>query len=249
MDWSIQEIARLAGTTSRTLRHYGAVGLVEPSRIGRNGYRYYDEAALARLQRVLILRDLGLGLDRIRSVVEGQRDDVAALESHLEQLRGERERLDRRIRAVTTTIAKRRGGEPLMAEEMLDGFDHTQYQEEVEQRWGAEAYAEGDRWWRSLTDDDKARFQQEQRDIARAYAEAHRSGLAPDSPEVLAISRRQHVWLGVGTQGREVSKEYFTGLGEMYVADARFTKNYDAHGEGTALFVRDAMAAYAESEL
>ncbi len=51
MDWSIQDIARLAGTTSRTLRHYGDVGLLEPTRIGSNGYRYYDEQALARLQR------------------------------------------------------------------------------------------------------------------------------------------------------------------------------------------------------
>jgi len=53
MDWSIQDIARLAGTTSRTLRHYGEVGILPPSRTGSNGYRYYDERALARLQRIL----------------------------------------------------------------------------------------------------------------------------------------------------------------------------------------------------
>ncbi|HEV7741419.1 MAG TPA: MerR family DNA-binding transcriptional regulator, partial [Pseudolysinimonas sp.] len=51
MDWSIQDIARLAGTTSRTLRHYDDVGLVKPSRIGDNGYRYYDADALVKLQR------------------------------------------------------------------------------------------------------------------------------------------------------------------------------------------------------
>ena len=49
MDWSIQEIAKLAGTTSRTLRHYDDIGLVAPARIGSNGYRYYDDAALVRL--------------------------------------------------------------------------------------------------------------------------------------------------------------------------------------------------------
>ena len=62
MDWSIQDIARLAGTTSRTLRHYGDVGLLPASRVGDNGYRYYDELALVRLQRILMLRDLGLGI-------------------------------------------------------------------------------------------------------------------------------------------------------------------------------------------
>ena len=61
-DRSIQDIARLAGTTSRTLRHYDDIGLLEPSRIGANGYRYYDQHALVRLQRILLLRDLGLGL-------------------------------------------------------------------------------------------------------------------------------------------------------------------------------------------
>ena len=52
-DWSIQEVARLAGTTSRTLRHYDAVGLLPPSRVAANGYRHYDADALVRLQRCL----------------------------------------------------------------------------------------------------------------------------------------------------------------------------------------------------
>jgi DNA-binding transcriptional MerR regulator len=86
MDWSIQAIARLAGTTSRTLRHYGDVGLLEPSRIGNNGYRYYDEQALVRLQRILMLRDLGLGIPAIAEVLTGQRDDAQALLSHLHWL-------------------------------------------------------------------------------------------------------------------------------------------------------------------
>jgi DNA-binding transcriptional MerR regulator len=39
MDWSIQDVARLAHTTSRTLRHYDDIGLLVPSRVGGNGYR------------------------------------------------------------------------------------------------------------------------------------------------------------------------------------------------------------------
>jgi len=68
-DWSIQEIARLAGTTSRTLRHYDDIGLLPPSRIAANGYRHYDEQALVRLQRILLLRELGLGLPQIAQVL------------------------------------------------------------------------------------------------------------------------------------------------------------------------------------
>lgn len=68
-DWSIQEIARLAGTTSRTLRHYDDIGLLPPSRIAANGYRHYDAASLVRLQRILLLRELGLGLPQIAEVL------------------------------------------------------------------------------------------------------------------------------------------------------------------------------------
>ena len=89
MDWSIQDIARLAGTTSRTLRHYDDVGLLPPTRIGDNGYRYYDERALVRLQRILMLRDLGLGIPAIAEVLAGQQDDARALLTHLDWLQQE----------------------------------------------------------------------------------------------------------------------------------------------------------------
>jgi DNA-binding transcriptional MerR regulator len=243
MEWSIQDIARAAGTTSRTLRHYGELGLLEPSRVGRNGYRYYDEQSLVQLQRILLLRELGLGLPAIGDVLAGQRDTAAALRTHLELLESERDRIGRQIESVRTTLRKTEGGEPLMAEEVFDGFDHTQYEEEVTKRWGRDAYVKGDRWWRSLSDAEKKAFQQQQLDIAADYGRARESGLAAASDEVQAITRRQVDWLSITS---EPSKEYLIGLGEMYVADPRFTANYDKHGTGTAELVRDAMKVYAE---
>src|SRR3546814_6122061 len=123
MEWSIQQIAKLTGTTSRTLRHYGDVGLLAPARVAHNGYRYYDEDALVRLQRILLLRDLGLGLAQIADVLDRGTAEEAALATHLEVLRSERRRLSRQIAAVEKTLEKRRGGERLMAEEMFDGLD------------------------------------------------------------------------------------------------------------------------------
>lgn len=246
MEWSIQDLARAAGTTSRTLRHYGAVGLLEPSRVGRNGYRYYDEDCLVRLQRILLLRELGLGLPAIAEVLDGQRDTAAALRSHLRLLEQERQRIGRQIESVKTTLRKTEGGEQLMAEEVFDGFDHTQYEQEVTQRWGREAYEKGDRWWRSLSDAEKKAFQQQQLDIAADYGRAHLAGRSAESDEVQAITQRHFEWLSITTNP---TKEYVIGLGEMYVADPRFTANYDRHGTGTAAFVRDAMKVYAERNL
>ncbi|MFH9728345.1 MerR family transcriptional regulator [Streptomyces sp. NPDC017254] len=246
MEWSIQEIARKAGTTSRTLRHYGERGLLEPSRIGANGYRYYDQAALVRLQRILLLRELGLSLPAIAEVLEGQRDTPAALRTHLLLLEQERERIGRQIEAVRTTLHKTENGEELMADEVFDGFDHTRYEKEVTERWGRDAYEKGDRWWRSLDAARKKAFMDEQTGIARAFARALGDGLAAGSDEVQAIARRQVAWLSATTTP---SKEYVIGLGRMYVDDPRFTENYDKHGEGTAVLVRDAMEIYAERNL
>ncbi|MFF0555976.1 MerR family transcriptional regulator [Streptomyces sp. NPDC020472] len=246
MEWSIQEIAKKAGTTSRTLRHYGERGLLEPSRIGANGYRYYDQAALVRLQRILLLRELGLSLPAIAEVLAGQRDTSAALRTHLALLEQERERIGRRIASVRTTLRKTERGEELMADEVFDGFDHTRYEEEVGERWGRDAYEKADRWWRSLTGAQKKAFMEEQDGIARDFGRAAREGLAADSDEVQAIAWRQVAWLSTTTTP---SREYLIGLGQMYVDDPRFTANYDRHGEGTAVLVRDAMKVYAERNL
>ncbi|MET8878664.1 MerR family transcriptional regulator [Nocardia sp. NPDC004604] len=247
-EWSIQDLAKAAGTTSRTLRHYGQLGLLPPSRIGANGYRFYDQDSLVRLQRILLLRELGLGLPVIAEVLAGEQDTAAALRTHLELLRHEQDRIRRQIESVTNTLHKTERGEQLMAAEVFDGFDHTRYKDEVIERWGKDAYERSDRWWRSLSEADKNLHFQAHLDIAADYGRAHAAGLAPDSDEVQAIVARHYEWVGGGSQSRP-SFEHFTGLGEMYVADPRFAANYDVHGEGTAEFVRDAMKAYAEANL
>ncbi|WP_433681838.1 MerR family transcriptional regulator [Nocardia sp. CA-119907] len=247
-EWSIQDLAKAAGTTSRTLRHYGQLGLLPPSRIGANGYRFYDQDSLVRLQRILLLRELGLGLPVIAEVLAGEQDTAAALRTHLELLRHEQDRIRRQIESVTNTLHKTERGEQLMAAEVFDGFDHTRYKDEVIERWGKDAYERGDRWWRSLSEADKKAHFQAHLDIAADYGRAHAAGLAPDSDEVQAIVARHYDWVGGGSQSRP-SFEHFTGLGEMYVADPRFAANYDVHGAGTTEFVRDAMKAYAEANL
>jgi DNA-binding transcriptional MerR regulator len=251
-EWSIQEVARLAGTTSRTLRHYDDVGLVTPSRVGANGYRYYDADALMRLQRVLLLRELGLGIPAIAEVLAGQVDDLRALGDHLRWLHEERDRLARQIASVERTIRSRRGGEQIMAETMFDGFDHTQYKAEVTERWGADAYAKSDAWWRGMSADERAAWKARVALLQSDWLEAWENGVAPDSDVAQALAQRQYDWLsGVPgtpqTPDGHPTKEYFTGLGDMYVADPRFGRHYGG-AEGAA-FVRDAMRAYAEANL
>ena len=248
-EWSIQELARAAGTTSRTLRHYGEIGLLEPRRIGANGYRYYDQESLVRLQRIFLLRDLGLGLAVIAELLEGEQDPEVALSVHLELLEQQLHRVKRQIASVRSTLTRLEEGEQLMAEEAFDGFDHTQYKEEVIDRWGKDAYERSDSWYRSLSNEEKERFQQDQLDIATDFAEAKKAGEAPQSDAAQAVAKRLYRWVTLAWQGKEPSAEAFTALGEMYVADTRFTANYEGYGEGTARFIRDAMKVYADRHL
>ncbi len=252
MEASIQEVARLTGTTSRTLRHYDQIGLLAPSRIGDNGYRWYDDDALVRLQRILLLRDLGLGLAEIRRVLDRESDEDTALRRHLAWLASEQARLARQAASVRRTLAARRGGTRLMADEMFDGFDHTQHREEVEQRWGADAYAAGDTWWRAMSDDERTQWQADVDALNRDWAAAAAAGTDPTSDEALELARRHVAWLASvpGTPGHGTApvKEYVLGLADMYVADPRFARHYGDDERG-AVLVRDALHEYAARHL
>ena len=245
-EYGIAEVARRSGTTSRALRHYGDTGLLHPSRVGANGYRYYDDAGLVRLQRILLLRQLGLRLDAIASVLDAE-DDARALRSHLDWLRAEADRLARQIASVERTITRIGKGEPLVAEETFDGFDNSQYREEVEARWGAEAWAQGDRWWRGLGPDGQQAFMAEHVAIAERWAQLRAAGEPADGAAARENARRHHQWIAAGWQGRQPDADELAGLAEMYVADERFAANYG--GAQGAAYVRDALVHYALAEL
>ncbi|WBU37405.1 MerR family transcriptional regulator [Homoserinibacter sp. YIM 151385] len=254
MDRSIQEIARIAGTTSRTLRHYGELGLLVPSRISSGGMRHYDAEALVRLQRILLLRELGVGLPEIARILDGAREDVPALRTHLAQLGREQERLARQIAAVERTIEQMEKGVEPMAEEMFEGFDHAQHRAEVQERWGEEAAARGDAWWRGMTEVEQRDWQARVAELSTAWREAAARGVDPAGEEAQALAARHAAWLravpgtpGDGGADREGFAAYLMGLGEMYVADPRFAANYG--GQPGARLVRDALAVHVEREL
>ena len=100
MEYSIQELSRLSGVTTRTLRWYDQIGLLKPSRVAESGYRYYGKAEVDRLQDILYYRALGVELVRIKECLDNPSfDRLAALRSHLAALEGERERLEAAVRA------------------------------------------------------------------------------------------------------------------------------------------------------
>ncbi len=246
---SIQEVSRLAGTTSRTLRHYDRIGLLRPASVDHAGMRWYDGDGLRRLQRILLLRDLGLGLAAIAAVLDRDTSTAQALEEHLRLLDEERDLLDRRATSVRRTLTALKEGRDLMAEEMLDGFDHSAHRAEVEERWGTKAWATGDAWWRAQSPAERAQWAADQRALADDWAAAAAAGSDPASADAQALAGRHVAWLGSvpGTPGAggEPDLDYVVGLGEMYVADERFAANYG--GDLGARLVRDALRVWADA--
>lgn len=70
--WKVGDLASLTGLTVRTLRYYDQIGLFSPSGHSGLGHRMYNEADIQRLQKILSLKDLGLSLEEIKRVLEGQ---------------------------------------------------------------------------------------------------------------------------------------------------------------------------------
>lgn len=250
MDWSIQETARMTGTTSRTLRHYDAIGLLPPTYTAANGYRYYDETGLVRLQRILLLKGLGMPLTQIASVLESTEDPIAALSDHVHSLGRERARIERQIAAVTATISRLEAGEPLMAEEMFDGFDHPQYKDEVTQRWGRETYEASAQWWTSLGSDVRRSRKDRVQELNQSWVHAAEARSSPESQRCQDLARRHIEWLSSvpGTPASDPNGDldaYVRGLSDMYVSDPRFGANYGG-AEGAEL-VRDSLNYYLDA--
>lgn len=249
--WSIVEVARMSGVSSRTLRHYDAIGLLPPAGLLPNGYRYYEQEQLLRLQQILVLRELDLGLSEIAAILDRQQDRVAALREHHARLLRERDRLDRVARTVAATIDELTTQEgPDMTsinrpENLFEGFDPSQYDDEARERW-PEQWEQSRRAADSLTAEETERMQREQTAAMIRMAELMVAGTAVDAPAVQAeVDGAYRAMSRMWTPDAEA----FRCIGRMYVDDPRFTATYDAIAPGLAEYYRDAMAVYADTKL
>ncbi|MFA9492273.1 MAG: MerR family transcriptional regulator, partial [Anaerolineales bacterium] len=110
MTYTIKEISDLAGVTTRTIRYYDEIGLLDPALTGENGYRYYDQDSLLRLQQILFFRELDVPLKEIELIMNRPNFDLpTALENHRSALQGKVRRLKTLIDTLDQTIASVKG--------------------------------------------------------------------------------------------------------------------------------------------
>lgn len=245
---SINEVARAAGVTSRTLRHYDHIGLLEPAFTAPNGYRYYEQPQILRLQRIILLRQLGLKLEVIGEILDNQRDQVQALQTHIEDLRQQRELLDRQISALRTTIETIDTKGTLDMNKTFDGFNE-QYKDEVIARWGKESYENSNTWWKAQGPEGQQQMMQRVAELNTRWAELGAAGADPQGAEAQELAAEHVDWLRSipGTPAHDSPQhtaQYVRGLADMYVNDPRFAANY----QGQAAFVRQALIHHVDAE-
>jgi MerR family transcriptional regulator, thiopeptide resistance regulator len=249
--WTTAEVARLAGVSARTLRHYDAIGLLEPASHGHGGLRRYGRPELLRLQQILLLKRLGLRLDVIAEILEGDLEPVDALKRHAAELDTERSRLDHLAATVAATIRQLEGGQPMAPETWFGGLDpatEAHYRDEARRRWGQAVVERAWNTLQDLTPDERRAIPEAFNDINTRLNTLREAGAPADDDAAQAVTA-EHYRLIAQHWGDGPNAEAYRGLGALYTDDPRFKDTYDQVADGFAAYMRAAMDAYADANL
>lgn len=248
MEYTINQLSKLAGVTTRTLRHYDALGLLTPSR-SMNGYRMYGQKEVDLLQHILFYREMGVPLKEIKKMVlSPDFDEKAALIDHLASLYAKKEQLTRLIETVEKSIAAMKGETTMRDIEKFDGFkekmlleNEEKYGEELRARYGEDTVNASNNKFKNMTKEQYAETEK----LSAALHETLKAAFLQGDPgsdlaqKACAIHKE---WLCYFWNS--YSKEAHIGVTQLYVDDPRFTAYYDKIAVGCAAFLRDAVRIF-----
>lgn len=246
---TVGQLSELVGVTVRTLHHYDDIGLLSPTGRSPAGYRLYTDADVTRLRHVVLYRRLGFSLEEIAVLLDDPEADVrahlrrqrAAVEERIDELREVARALDRALEAEMSGI---RLTKEEQRELFGDGFSE-EHLEEARERWGdTDAFKQSQARTSKYDKGDWERIKAEGEELHRRLVDAMQRGVPADSDEGAALAEAHRAY--IGTWFYDCSPQMHRGLGEMYVADPRFTKTYDDIAPGLAQYLRDAIVANAE---
>jgi MerR family transcriptional regulator, thiopeptide resistance regulator len=246
---TVGQVAERLDVTVRTLHHYDEIGVLVPSERTPAGYRLYTAEDVARLQQVVVYRRLGFALEEIALLLNDPSADVTG------HLRRQREavmsRLDEMrdlVTAIDRALEKEMSGVKLTKEEQRelfgDGFS-DEYAAEAQERWG-----EGDAWKQSqkrtskYSKEDWVQIKTEMEATGTAFVAVIDAGLPATSQEAMDAAEQSR--LHIEKWFYDITPEFHRNLGDMYIADPRFTKTYEDIRPGMAQYVRDAIHANAD---
>ena len=243
MKLQIKEFAELTGVSVRTLHYYDEISLLKPCYVDeQNGYRFYDETSLERMQEILFYRELDFPLKSIAEILASPNyDKQKALAEQKRLLTMKKDRLERLIAA----LEQAEKGEIAMS-----AFDNSeyetarqQYEDEAKQRWGdTDAYKESQAKTAGYSKDKWNDVLAGMNGVFAEFAECKNCGNSSDSETAQQLVKKLQDYITANFY--HCTDEILAGLGQMYVCDERFKKNIDKNGEGTAEFVSEAIKIY-----
>lgn len=250
MEYTVQELGKLAGVSSRTLRYYDEIGLLKPLRINSSGYRIYGQEQVDTLQQILFYRELGLGLSQIAKIVnDASFDKLEALTQHLAALKERQAQLHLLIENVKKTIQKEKGIRSMSDKEKFEGFkkglieeNEEKYGEEIRGKYGDACVDQSNAKIMGLTPEGWDKLQSMGAEILSSLEKAVLEGADPTGDIGLKIAALHKEWLTFTWP--QYSKEAHAGVAQMYLDDERFTAYYDKNVPGCARFLRDAVFSY-----
>lgn len=252
MEYSVNGLAKLAGVTPRTIRHYDEIDLLKPARINSSGYRIYGSLQVDLLQQIMFYRELGFELDKIKEIIQNPNfDKQSALQIHQGNLIKKRDRLNALIATVEKTILSAERNIDMSDSEKFEGFknrlieeNEEKYGDEIREKYGDDTIDQSNKRFRNMTKeqfDEMTKLGEDLIDeFVKAFGENDPSG---ETAQNAADMHRR--WLSYSWDS--YSPEAHRGLVQMYVDDPRFAAYYDKHQEGLSKFVRDAVNIYADN--
>jgi MerR family transcriptional regulator, thiopeptide resistance regulator len=243
MVYTVKQLSKLAGISTRTLHYYDEIGLLKPSKIGENGYRYYADEAQLRLQQILFYRELDLSLYEIKAIVSSPDFDIMkALQAHKLALGKRVERLNRLINTVENTINHLKGKKEMSKKQLFAAFteeEEKKYSAEAERIYDPVIVKASQKKWQAYTKEDKQRIGEEGNAAYEVIVAA--IPLGPASPQAQA---GVELWRKHMDYFWTPNLEQLVGLTELYISDPRFKTNFDKIDPRLAEFMREAVEVY-----
>jgi DNA-binding transcriptional MerR regulator len=254
VEYSITNLAKISGVSSRTLRYYDQIDLLKPQRINSAGYRIYGAEQVDRLQQILYFKAFGLPLEEIRHLLDDPERDVhALLVAHYQRLAQERAALDHLLTTLAQTINYYEGEQTMSDKEKFTYFkqqkiadNEARYGEEIRAAYGEEVIEQSNQKWQNMSFETYQELEQTEKELFQVLAQLVAQQPFDVNSDLAKTAFDLHKkWLQFAAPF--YTPDYHRNLGEMYVHDERFTAYYDQKaGQGAAVCLQAVINHYAE---
>ncbi|MGB3368238.1 MAG: MerR family transcriptional regulator [Acidaminobacteraceae bacterium] len=250
--YSVKEVALLAGVSVRTLHYYDEVNLLKPFVNQENKYRIYDNRDIEKLQQILFFKELGFKISEIKNIVDSPDfDRVDALKSQRDLIYKKIDRYMKIVDTVSETISSLEKGENMKKEKLFKGLDFEEinahkekYKKEVKEKYDSDLVRESNKRTSKYSKEKWGDIQSESSSIFNKLASLMDKDVSDIGVQKLVTAYHKHI----DTYFYPCSYEIYRGLGEMYVADERFTEFYDNVKIGLSAFIKDAITYYVDNQ-